>query len=79
MATTTIYDHEYEGGSCPDCGTHAEHRICYECGENAWVIDCGHADQPRPLASGRRDGTSAHRTYCDECAMLCAIYEKGEV
>jgi len=68
MTTTTIYDHEYEGGSCPDCGTHAEHRICCECGENGWVIDCGHADQPRPLAAGRSGGMDAQHTFCDECA-----------
>lgn len=61
---------EHEGGSCPTCGAKAELRICDDCNEEAWIIDCGHYAQPRPIAAGRSDGSEMHRTYCEDCAAV---------
>lgn len=61
---------EGEAMKCPDCGKHAEYRTCDECGESAWVIDCGHYAQPRPIAAGRANGSDAHHTYCRRCAEV---------
>lgn len=52
---------EREGGACPDCGTPAEWYECRACGDGAWLIDCGHYPQPRPI-SGEDDVA-----YCDVC------------
>ena len=57
-----VKNYEREGGSCPKCGTRAEFRVCSQCGVAAWVIDCGHYGQPRPIAAGP-DGL----LYCDDC------------
>jgi hypothetical protein len=55
--------HEIEGGKCPECGTPARLRTCSVCGGTpAWLIDCGHYAQPRPISAGP-DG----KDYCDEC------------
>jgi len=54
---------EREGGVCPDCGTRAEYRTCEVCGTSAWVIDCGHYPQPRPIAASQ-DG---QRYLCEDC------------
>jgi hypothetical protein len=61
-------NYEIEGGSCPECGTQAQLRTCDDCGETAWIIDCGHMSQPRPIAGGRSDGSEGHRTFCTDCA-----------
>ena len=39
-------DPEVEGGHCPWCDMAAEFRRCAGCGEEAWIINCGHYDQP---------------------------------
>ena len=39
-------DPECEGGHCPWCDMAAEFRTCGECGEESWIIDCGHYGQP---------------------------------
>ncbi len=59
---------EHEGGKCPHCGTEAAWRECDTCGTAAWVIDCGHYTQPRPIAPGRVDGSELHRLFCEDCA-----------
>jgi hypothetical protein len=61
-------NHECDGGACPSCGEPARLRECCECGESVWIIDCGHYPQPRPIASGRRDGSHLAELYCDNCA-----------
>ena len=57
-------DHEHEGGKCPHCGEKARLRVCCVCGVERWTIDCGHYDQPRPLAA---DPGRSGRVYCDDC------------
>lgn len=42
---------EEEGAVCNRCGEPAKYRTCETCGESAWIIDCGHYAQPRPLAA----------------------------
>jgi hypothetical protein len=64
-----IAEYEREGGACPHCGAPAELRTCVVCGRSAWVIDCGHYGQPRPIATGRVDGSDSAHYYCDECAV----------
>jgi hypothetical protein len=55
---------EQDGGECPDCGEDAVYRTCCRCKQGAWIIDCGHYDQPRPIAAhGSND-------YCDDCWEL---------
>ena len=65
---TNMGQHEREGGSCPKCGALAEHRTCADCGCQAFVIDCGHYPQPRPIAQARFDGSDDHKLFCDKCA-----------
>jgi hypothetical protein len=59
---------EEEGGCCPICEEPARWRECSICGKGAWIIDCGHQDQPRPIAHGRTDGSQGHRLFCEDCA-----------
>ena len=61
-------EQEKEGGACPECGSPAELRTCSECGASAWIIDCGHYSQPRPIATGRKDGSEDYKLFCDDCA-----------
>lgn len=68
QSETKATNHEHEGGECPQCNTPAQHRRCTECGTTAWIIDCGHMAQPRPIASGRADGSDLQQHYCDDCA-----------
>ena len=68
--TTEARNHECDGGACPSCGEPARLRECCGCGERAWIIDCGHYPQPRPIASGRRDGSHLSSLYCDDCADI---------
>jgi hypothetical protein len=53
---------------CPDCGTPRRPWKCHDCGRTAELIDCGHYPQPRPIASGRWDGSELDRDYCVDCA-----------
>ena len=48
--------------ACTDCGEEPELRTCVECGISAEMVDCGHQDQPRPLAADQ-DG----EVRCDDC------------
>ena len=54
---------ERAGGRCPRCGAAAEYRTCEVCGTSAWIIDCGHYSQPRPIAASQ-DG---QRYLCEDC------------
>lgn len=51
-----------EGEICPDCGAVAELKICEVCGVQAWIIDCGHYTQPRPLAADEYG-----HIMCEDC------------
>jgi hypothetical protein len=53
---------EDEGGKCPECNTPAVWRVCYVCGKGAWIIDCGHYPQPRPISVDPQG-----EMICDEC------------
>lgn len=66
--TDLLDECEREGGVCPICGMQAELRTCHDCGKQAWIIDCGDYDQPRPLSSGRKDGSEGYLTFCEDCA-----------
>ena len=61
-------EHEHEGGYCPICEEGAVLRTCSVCGKTRWTIDCGHYDQPRPIAAGRVDGSELHNDFCEDCA-----------
>jgi hypothetical protein len=61
---------EREGGKCSHCGEPAKERTCSTCGLSAWIIDCGHYPQPRPIAVGRTGGLELHRDFCSACADL---------
>jgi hypothetical protein len=61
---------ECEGGACPICFERARLLTCWQCCESAWIIDCAHFEQPRPIAFGRADGSDGHRLFCDECAEV---------
>jgi|APSaa5957512576_1039674.scaffolds.fasta_scaffold103429_1 hypothetical protein len=63
MRTTTTTSHEIEGGECPHCGATAKLRRCHICGESAWLIDCGHYSQPRPISADIYG-----MDVCDDCA-----------
>jgi hypothetical protein len=52
---------EVEGGSCPFCHTKADYRSCDICGKSAWIIDCGHYDQPRTISGDESE------TTCGDC------------
>jgi hypothetical protein len=56
-------EHEIEGGCCPECGEPAKLLACEDCDRQEWTIDCGHMDQPRPLAVDP-DG----HVRCDGCS-----------
>jgi hypothetical protein len=59
---------ERENGKCPECGEPARLRTCSVCGVSQWIIDCGHFDQPRPIAAGRQDGSESYKDFCEDCA-----------
>lgn len=59
MSELTI---EKEGAVCNRCGEPARYRTCKTCGESAWIIDCGHYDQPRPIAADEHG-----EDVCDDC------------
>jgi len=63
-----IGNEQEEGETCPDCRMQAQWRECCHCGLAAWIIDCGHFCQPRPLAAGKADGSHGQQTYCQVCA-----------
>jgi hypothetical protein len=70
-------DPERENGRCPVCRAHAQLLTCSECLRSAWLIDCGHFVQPRPIAKGRADGTAMNRLFCDDCAEVLAVLAGG--
>ncbi len=47
--------------ACPECGEPSRERTCRRCGISAYLIDCGHYLQPRPISS------STGETLCDAC------------
>lgn len=49
---------------CARCEVQREQWTCDDCGLSALLIDCGHYDQPRPIA---HDG-GGHHVYCDDCS-----------
>ena len=66
MTTTALTDDT----DCLICDASATERTCSDCGATALITDCGHRDQPRPIAAGRGDGSELHRTYCGDCAAV---------
>jgi hypothetical protein len=54
---------------CPECGQQPELRACWACHVEAWITDCGHMGQPRPIAPGRISGLDMHRVFCRDCAL----------
>lgn len=50
---------------CLSCGQEPEWRECATCGTQAWVVDCGHKAQPRPIAADDQD--PLHNHICDAC------------
>jgi len=68
LQASDVWAEEHERGVCPHCGAPARLRTCWECSESAWIIDCAHFPQPRPIAAGRADGSDAGRMFCADCA-----------
>jgi hypothetical protein len=58
--TATIHDDT----DCDHCGSKATRRTCEGCGVTALITDCGHLDQPRPIAPY---GIYGHNCSCDDC------------
>jgi membrane protease subunit (stomatin/prohibitin family) len=53
---------------CEQCEKKAELWTCHSCGVQGMITNCGHQSQPRPIASGRSDGSALHLSFCEECA-----------
>ena len=53
---------EEKGAVCKYCDEPARYRTCEVCGESAWIIDCGHYSQPRPIAADEYG-----HDICDDC------------
>ena len=51
--------------TCTQCGEEPKLRTCIDCGTSAETVDCGHQDQPRPLAVDP-DG----EVRCEECTQV---------
>lgn len=47
---------------CADCGAEPRRLSCYVCGGAGLVTDCGHQEQPRPIAADERG-----RAVCERC------------
>jgi hypothetical protein len=60
---------------CTRCGAKPRLRTCVECGTKAFITDCGHQTQPRPISAGRADGTEIHRDFCEACCDAHAATE----
>ena len=62
---------------CEACGAEPQRRTCVDCSRTADIVDCGHQDQPRPLAADQ-DGevrcetcSAAHNNpECNSCGHL---------
>ena len=67
MTMSTEYRNDPE--RCPDCNRTGHVRTCNDCGVSAYLVDCGDYAQPRPIASGRVDGSDQGHDYCDDCAL----------
>ena len=52
----------YADADCEICPAQAERRRCVHCGITMMLTDCGHYDQPRPIAADERG-----RMVCEEC------------
>jgi len=50
--------------TCPHCDAEPTQRTCRGCGAAALITDCGHQDQPRPIAG---NGIYGQDCSCDEC------------
>ena len=47
---------------CEDCGMEPVWMTCVDCGADGAVTDCGHQEQPRPIAADE-----CGKVVCDEC------------
>jgi hypothetical protein len=63
-----------EGTKCPSCGCLAEHRTCFSCGTQAWVIDCGDYGQPAEIAA---DDQAPYEYSCLKCWTEAQEDEEG--
>lgn len=54
---------------CPDCHIRAESRTCEDCGRTLTITDCGHYQQPRPIAASQYQG---HGYACAACEQARA-------
>ena len=48
---------------CTICDQPAVRLVCVDCGAEGDVCDCGHMEQPRPIAASAHDG----RPVCAAC------------
>lgn len=52
-----------DDNDCERCGARAARISCDDCGASGVVTDCGHREQPRPIAASQFDG----RAVCEGC------------
>ncbi len=58
-----------EDTTCDQCGAEPRALICDDCGETGTYTDCGHMQQPRPIAA------LGHHNYCDDCAARRDVWQ----
>lgn len=64
--TEELDEYEFDDGECcADCGTKADILTCKGCGIVGRIVDCGHLDQPRPIASNGRFGSDPSCYDCE--------------
>ena len=68
LRASDVWAEEHERGRWPPSAAPAQWGTWWECSESAWIIDCAHFPQPRPIAAGRADGSDAGRMFCADCA-----------
>jgi hypothetical protein len=55
-----------EVSGCPECGQKKELRKCDGCYASAWVVDCGHSQQPCEIAASE----NGSHYFCEKCAVV---------
>lgn len=58
---TALYCDDRDESPCEQCGETARLISCDDCDAESWVMNCGHMQQPRPIA-----GDGSH-TVCGDC------------
>lgn len=65
-----LYHDDRPEGRCGECRADVTLMQCVACGVKGYILDCGHLNQPRPIAAGRSDGSELWHTFCADCAEV---------